>query len=84
MLYRILTEDTNRDAIVELASRSFDSFSLVPILGYWKGKPESSLAIELDTDQEAKVQILAHDIRTANKQEAVLVQRIETVSNLVQ
>jgi len=83
MTYRILTEDKDRKGIVAILKRKFDAFSIIPMLGYWKGIGEKSLAIEIDTDRENDVRAIADEVKTRNHQEAVLVQRIESVSQLV-
>jgi len=87
MLYRILTEDKNRETITGIVSAAFDGFTLIPATGYWKGKPESSLIIEIDSfgdsDAGPKVLRLAEDIRQANNQQAVLVQYSACSSKLI-
>ena len=87
MLYRIITEDKGTSYtqdIVDLVTSRFRSFTLYYGLGYWKGKPESNLTIEIYMDLNPgeekeileKVQFLAFDIRDLLNQESVLVQAL--------
>ena len=83
-MYRILTERKNVDTIKKmiLAPR-FNSYTLINATGYWLGISEDSLVIEIDTSEEERVYATAKDIRELNSQEAVLVQRIESHSELI-
>lgn len=89
-IYRIYTEDSSRrrpdlwaNAINIIALR-FESFTVVQGKGYWKGKEENTLIIEIigDSRDGAKVARAAESIRTTNKQEAVLITRHDVVSIL--
>lgn len=83
MLYRIFTEDKNRKTIIKLTSRLFDGFTVFQTVGYWKGTPERSLTIEIVGAKRQDVRDLARAIKQINKQEAVLVQAIESTSTLI-
>ena len=84
MTYRIFTEDVGRRAdTAVLVSKYFDSFSLYPIQGYWKGQSENSIVIEVAGVDEARVHELAQAIKTAHNQQAVLIEKHETISELV-
>lgn len=84
-MYRILTEDKNRGYIVECVTKYFDAFTVVPAIGYWRGLRERSVAIDIEAgaDRRKQVDAIAREIARGNKQEAVLVQEIETQSHLV-
>lgn len=90
MLYRIFTEDRDNNSeqkIVELiGSYGFPSFTLFHADGYWQGKRERTLVIEIDTESDVHVQSrirsLAASIRIVNKQDAVMVQEIAATSTL--
>lgn len=75
--YRIYTEA--KPNVEALASKIFDGFTVYKAVGYWKGKKESSIVIEvlsesLDIDAtEYKVNHLVSVIKRVNEQEAVLV-----------
>jgi hypothetical protein len=74
--YRIYTEDKNRADIETIVARHFDSFTIIPTIGYWKGVAENSLIIEIfGNDQFTTVKEVAEYIKELNKQECVLVTR---------
>ena len=81
--HRILTEDRNRDAVISILSKYFESFSLVPQLGYWKGQSEPSIAIEIIGAAYADVLRACREIREVNNQEAVLIFSVTGKSTLV-
>ena len=92
MYYRILTEDKNRDEIEELIAQRFDSFTILEGVGYWQGKREKCLVIEIQipyvsnsaklTDCE-RIHALAHAIKRANNQKAIIVQEIASREDLL-
>lgn len=86
-MFRILTEDVNREGILALVSAKFDAFAVLPSIGYWKGTRENSLAIEIATPtpdlKRAVVFALALEIKLLNKQDAVLVQELQDTASLV-
>ena len=91
MLYRIQTEDINRDSIIAIIVQNFESFTIIPAIGYWQGKPENSIIIEIMTDSkwhgtesdEHKVFQIADRIRRWHNQECVLISTIESESSFV-
>ena len=78
MLIRILTEDKNRETVVDLCNRVYDGYTLIQGQGTWKGVHEPTLVIEVaveDTPTErATATMLARRIKVANEQEAVLIE----------
>jgi hypothetical protein len=80
MLYRIMTEDINRDSIIAIVSQNFESFTIIPAMGYWRGNAEKSLIIEIigNADDYGKIQDCADNIRRQNKQECVLIIQSQT------
>ena len=86
MLYRILTEDLNREDIVAIASQYFPSFTLLDGTGYWNGTAERCLIIEVDGHESniaADVLSVADRIKKQNEQEAVLVQRVPSDTMII-
>ena len=79
MLYRIYTEDKNRNRIVEIVGLDFQGFTIYPALGYWNGMPENSLVIEIlgsviqPQKDELAIWKIANRIKEENQQEAVLI-----------
>jgi hypothetical protein len=78
MLYRILTEDKNRTETVATMEKYFPKgFTLLPgAIGVWNGAREFSLVFEIQTDDGVNVILAAEEIKRANAQESVLVQRV--------
>ena len=72
-LFRIYTSDVNRRAVLRLAADKFESFTLHPATGFYRGQPEESLMIELVQVNEQDVEALAQSIRELNGQKSVLV-----------
>lgn len=87
MLYRIFTEDGKqyRENVKQIVNRHFDGYTLLSGRGYWKGKGERSLVIEVvcGKDKENAINSIANEIKVANLQEAVLIQRINNNQWLV-
>jgi hypothetical protein len=81
--HRILTEDVNRQVIIEILSKYFESFNVTETLGYWEGQAEKSLSIELIGASEKDVLRASEEIRVANAQEAIMVFSITGKSRLV-
>jgi hypothetical protein len=82
-MYRIYTEDLNREQIEAIIGKSFDSFTVLPAVGYWHGHKENSLVIEVDTDDKLSVVAAASRIKEQNHQEAVLVTEVNESRMLV-
>ena len=73
--YEIMTEDMNRDGVTEIVSRFFPSFSIVLQVGIWKDVKEDSISIVIIGYQsdEPCVNEMALEIKTLNRQQAILV-----------
>jgi len=87
-LYRIYTEDVNREEIERIAALYFDSFTISQAVGYWTGAREHSLLIEIFEASrfyhaQQKVGCIAKAIKLANKQEAVLVIELDVEGGLL-
>lgn len=76
-MFRIYTEDKNRRKVEAILNKLFYGYTLIQAVGAWKGKTEKSLVIELDGVPRARVEQAAREIKAANNQEAVLIQKIE-------
>lgn len=71
-----------------ILDKYLDGYTLVKAKGVWKGKSEDSLIIEIDFPTKTVIDCdivhrIANLIREVNKQECVLVQRIECESSLI-
>jgi len=82
-VYRILTESKNIDLVkTSLGDLGLD-YTLYSADGSWRGKPESSLIIELDNITPELAKKAAKLIKGLNDQENVLLQEIPVTSQLV-
>lgn len=74
-VFRIYTEDVNRDAIAQICSGKLPAFTLIPARGIWQGTQENSLIIEVigKLSDRLAVEYTALAIKHANGQDAVLV-----------
>jgi len=77
VIYRIYTEDKNRDQVEQIVGKYFDGFTIIEATGYWAGEREKSIIIEHvgaggKLDRMA-VTDLAYEIKGVNQQTAVLI-----------
>jgi len=84
-LFRIITEDKNRDKIRKSVEVFYSGYTLISTAGYWKKQKENSLIIEIQDDDINKTFIydIANWIKIDNDQDAVLVQEIDVNGGLV-
>lgn len=84
-LYRICTENKNREQVEQAIGVLFDGFTVFEASGYWQGKRELSLVIEIigESDDSRHIEMVATTIRDFNKQECVLVQELEIEAKFV-
>ena len=81
MLYRILTENKNRQVVEDIVSAEFPGFTIIEAMGYWNGVRELSLIIEIDAGNEFKgmaVTRIAEMIKRHNQQESIMIQAVMT------
>lgn len=73
--YRIYTEDKEDRIVEKIAYDNFDGFTILHGIGYWKGRIEKSIIVEILSEQNIlhQVKICAQEIKRVNKQESVLV-----------
>ena len=76
-MYRVLTERVNPATITGLAAKYLGDCTILEGIGLFNNEKELSTIIEYSsgTAQDSLIRELAHEIRTANSQEAVLVQK---------
>lgn len=77
MLYRIQTQNKHRKFIEKTVSEYFAGFSIITQVGYWQGKRENSLCIEIVSDNSSAAIYITRICKMIcgyNKQECVLVQ----------
>ena len=72
-MYRILTEDKNRESIFRILDSHVDGYTVTPVMGSWRGQREASLAIDLVGTSKLTVETIAAEIKARNEQESVLI-----------
>ena len=72
-MYRILTEDKNRESILSILDSHVEGYTVTPSIGSWRGVREASLAIDLLGVPKVTVESIAAEIKARNAQESVLV-----------
>ena len=78
MLCRIVTEDLNREQVEAIVEEEFSGFTVLTGEGHWEGNKEKTLIMEIvGVNILEKIKRVAERIKTANNQQAVLVQVIE-------
>ena len=82
-MYRILTEDKNREAVYGILDSIVGSYTVTPAIGAWKGTRENALAIDLVDVADYKVREIARRIKTANNQEWVLILDIPCTAQFI-
>jgi hypothetical protein len=85
-LYRIYTEDVNRDEVRRIIDAHLSLYTLITAEGIWDGKTENSLIIEYISDDSFAYQLVvtvAKFIKKLNNQDAVLVTFTPIESELV-
>ena len=84
MLIRIITQDKHRKWLLQTVAEYFPNFTVYKTLGWWRGGRERSLVIEVDTLDRLWIDVhineLCLKIKGYNKQESVLVQRVDVDS----
>jgi hypothetical protein len=72
-VFRIYTEEKNKKAIIELALKRFESFTIQPTVGYYRGKREASVVLEFVGAKRKEIEEFAGTIRVMNGQKSVLI-----------
>ena len=86
MLFRLYIGSNNTTKRLEsakaigLISKLFKGFTAMQGIGYWEGKPEKSLIVEIETDEPNAVKLLAQGLCKELNQQAVAVAEIGKMS----
>lgn len=84
MIYRLYTEDENRQEIFAIVTKYFQGFTVFYGNGFWKTKKENSLVIEIVTSENfINIKQICEEIKTLNKQTSVLVVKIHSESEFI-
>jgi hypothetical protein len=72
-VYRIYTQDVHRNRVIKVVTSKFESFTLQSTRGYFKGRSEKSIVIEIVEAKHREIDQVARAIREVNGQKSVLV-----------
>lgn len=73
------------EKIEAVVSSHFDGFTAFEVIGYWKGKKEKTMKVEVVTDEtDAKIIKVAKELKNALEQESVLVETITSNCAFIQ
>ena len=76
-MYRILTEDKNREQVYAILDKHVDGYTVSTATGAWKGTRENSLVIDLVGVDLVTATAIALAIKATNEQESVLILEID-------
>lgn len=89
MIIRICTEDKNLSEIESIIGRCFNCYTVTRGRGSWNGIREASVTIEIavrhgtEGDSSDLAKQCAEEIKFLNNQEAVLVEYIDSINQLI-
>jgi hypothetical protein len=92
MIIRISTERKNIRWLCELIGEFYPCFTIYKTIGFWRGKREKSVVLEIDTVDfnhtqnlllDLNIKIICRKICGYNRQDCVLVQKIESETILL-
>lgn len=70
-IYRIYCQDTDRRKLIEVLRQTFNSFTILPAIGWYKGQREASVVIEVYGTTRSAVNRVCRDLVTEFKQDMV-------------
>jgi hypothetical protein len=87
-IYRLLTERKNVSTILRFVGQEFGGFTIYETVGYWQGRKERSLCIEIAIGKETadipyKISCICRTICSYNDQTCVLVQVLDVETQLI-
>ena len=71
-VHRLYTEKKNKAAILRLIAEQFESFTLQPVTGYYRGKPEPAIVVEIVGASAPAMRKLAEKVKRMNGQKSIL------------
>lgn len=82
MLFNLYIGSNNATHKVELAKikkltgSMFEGFTIIPATGYWQGKPEKSVIVQIEAMSKAQIMELAELLKIELKQDAIAMQQL--------
>lgn len=69
------THQIELDKLKTICNTFFEGYTLIPSQGYWQGKEEPSIIVQIETDNKNKVYMLAKTLKSSLKQQAIGLQK---------
>ena len=63
--------DTDRQSVIAAVSAAFDNFTVIDANGYFKGRSVATLVIKIASDDQTRLEALAHSLGVLLGQEAI-------------
>jgi len=82
-MYRILTEDKNRELVYSILDKWLKGYPVTEATGAWKGQRERSLVIDVVNETASKIKWVAECIKYENGQESVLILDLPVTATFV-
>ena len=73
IIHRVYTEDIRRKSIIRAVATFVENFTLQSTTGFYKGRAEPSIIIEIIGAKKGQIKSLAARIREINGQKSVLI-----------
>ena len=73
------THKLERAEAETIISRYFEGFTAYEVIGYWKGSKETTLKVEIVSDEDSvKVIRMCKELKAELKQEAIMLEQIKS------
>jgi hypothetical protein len=82
-IHRLYTEQKNKRVITRLLSEHFQSFTLQPVTGYYRGNSEKAIVVEIVGATPLTIRKVAEQIKKMNGQKSILTIRFPAQSNVI-
>ena len=70
--YKIYCEDVSRDVVEDILQKNFEGYTITPGMGFYAGKREKSIVIEVFGTTRSAVNRVCNDLAEALNQEQVI------------
>jgi hypothetical protein len=82
-IHRLYTEQKNKRLITRLLKEHFESFTLQPVTGYYRGNSEKAIVVEIVGATPSAIRKVAEQIKKMNGQKSILAIRFPAKSNVI-
>jgi hypothetical protein len=78
-----VSDDEIQDFLKSIVSTYFPGFTIYEAVGFWKGEQEKTLIIEIITNDQEKVNLVANYYKVKFKQDSVLIKETDQIVNFI-